>query len=95
MYNLKKAPTASTSNTSNKTLLSKKMNKHEKSKFRNAVLSPKLKLKSGKKKRLSKEEKKKKKYSNSQQLSLLSFFSPAYHLFKKISSKYLFNNKYH
>jgi CTD small phosphatase-like protein 2 len=81
-------PTASTSNTSNKTLLSKKMNKHEKSKFRNAVLSPKLKLKSGKKKRLSKEEKKKKKYSNSQQLSLLSFFSPAYHLFKKISSPF-------
>lgn len=64
------------------------MNNHEKSKFRNAVLSPKLKLKSGKKKRLSKEEKKKKKNSNSQQLSLLSFFSPAYHLFKKISSKY-------
>ena len=63
------------------------MNNHEKSKFRNAVLSPKLRLRSGKKKRLSKEEKKKKN-SNSQQLSLLSFFSPAYHLFKKISSKY-------
>jgi len=81
-------PSASTSNTQNKSLLSKKMNNHEKSKFRNAVLSPKLKLKSGKKKRLSKEEKKKKKNSNSQQLSLLSFFSPAYHLFKKISSPF-------
>jgi len=78
----------SASNTSNKTLLSKKMNNHEKSKFRNAVLSPKLRLRSGKKKRLSKEEKKKKKNSNSQQLSLLSFFSPAYHLFKKISSPF-------
>jgi len=86
-------PSASTSNTQNKSLLSKKMNNHEKSKFRNAVLSPKLKLKSGKKKRLSKEEKKKKKNSNSQQLSLLSFFSPAYHLFKKISSPFKNDNK--
>lgn len=92
-------PSASTSNTQNnvtntqnKTLLSKKMNNHEKSKFRNAVLSPKLKLKSSKKKRLTKEEKKKKKKNenstDSQQLSLLSFFSPAYHLFKKISSPF-------
>jgi len=78
--------TSKTNNTNNKSLLSKKMNNHEKSKFRNAVLSPKLKLRSGKKKRLSKEEKKNKK--NSQQLSLLSFFSPAYHLFKKISSPF-------
>lgn len=45
-------PSASTSNTQNKSLLSKKMNNHEKSKFRNAVLSPKLKLKSGKKKEI-------------------------------------------
>jgi len=81
--------TTNTSSTQNKTLLSKKINNKEKSKFRNAVLSPKLKLKSNKKKRLTKEEKKKKKKnSNSQQLSLLSFFSPAYHLFKKISSPF-------
>lgn len=81
-------PSSSTSNTPNKSLLSKKVNNKEKSKFRNAVLSPKLKLKSSKKKRLNKEEKKKKKNSNSQQLSLLSFFSPAYHLLKKISSPF-------
>jgi len=81
----------SVTNSQNRTLLSKKINNHEKSKFRNAVLSPKLKLKSSKKKRLTKEEKKKRKNngnSDSQQLSLLSFFSPAYHLFKKISSPF-------
>jgi len=81
-------PSSSTSNTPNKSVLSKKVNNKEKSKFRNAVLSPKLKLKSSKKKRLTKEEKKKKKNSDSQQLSLLSFFSPAYHLLKKISSPF-------
>jgi len=89
LTNLNNTQSSSSNVNHNKPLLSKKMNNKEKSKFRNAVLSPKLKLKSNKKKkRLTKEEKKKKKHSNSQQLSLLSFFSPAYHLFKKISSPF-------